>query len=138
MENNISDEQWVDIKSYEGLYQVSNYGRIKSLERTIISPRYNKKGRHYCERILKTVGNSQGYHHVQLFDQFGNFKSCKVHRLVAEAFLENPFDKPQINHKDGNKSNNRVDNLEWCTNGENGKHAWDMGLRKKRNGGYNE
>ena len=111
MEKNYLFEIWKDINGYEGLYMVSNFGRVKSLSRTV--EYYN--GRHYYEsKILKpTVGN-HGYYNVSLCKD-KKWKHHLVHRLVAEAFLPNPNGYKQVNHKDENKLNNHVDNLEWCT-----------------------
>ena len=95
-------EIWKDKKDYEGHYQVSNFGRVKSI----------KFGK---ERILKPVTNSSGYLLVELYKN-NIKKKYSVHRLVAEAFIPNPYNLPQVNHKDENKLNNNVDNLEWCTN----------------------
>lgn len=119
------NEVWRDIKGYEGYYQVSNLGEIRSLPRYRIEngeKKYLMKG-----IILKQSITSTGYKKVELMVD-GDKKSCKVHRLVAEAFLINTFDKPYVNHKDGNPLNNVVDNLEWCTQAENMKHARETGL----------
>lgn len=107
------NEEWRDIKGYEGKYQVSNLGRVKSLN-------YNR------EKILKPR-NSNGYLRVELHKK-GKGKNCLVHRLVAEAFIENPNNYPIINHKDENPSNNIVSNLEWCTY----KHNNNYGTHNKR------
>lgn len=93
----MNKEIWKDIKGYEGLYQVSNYGRIIN---------YKSK------RILKGRV-SFGYLRITLY-KYGKAKTFMVHRLVAEAFISNPNKLPQINHKDENKMNNNVNNLEWC------------------------
>ena len=115
-----SKEIWKDIQGYEGMYQVSSHGRVKSLN-------YNKTG---LEGILNPNNNGKGYLQVYLTK---NKKSKKVliHRLVAQAFLYKPTDKNYVNHKDGNKSNNNVNNLEWCTRSENQQHAFDTGLINK-------
>jgi len=115
-------EKWRDIKGYEGLYQVSNLGRVKSLERTVT----RKNGRKFSvkERILKPFSNQDGYLRVGLYeDDSGKRKTIKVHRLVCEAFHENPEDKPCVNHIDENKANNSASNLEWCTYEENVNHG---------------
>lgn len=95
----IMEETWKDIKDYEGMYQVSNLGRVKSLKKNI---------------ILKMNKCSSGYYNVSFWKN-GKEKKKLIHRLVAEAFLDNPDNLPVINHKDENKTNNSVENLEWCT-----------------------
>lgn len=105
-------EIWKNITSYEGLYQVSNFGRVRSV-------RLNK--------ILSPKHNWDGYLRIQLWRDNKN-KYVFIHRLVAEAFIPNADNKPFVNHIDGNKSNDRVDNLEWCTQKENIKHAFATGL----------
>ena len=107
------EEVWKDIKGYEGLYQVSNYGRIKSLKRKVYAGR--GKMRWQYEKILsenKTNGN--GYKIVSL-NKEGKSKNKYIHRLVAENFLKNPNNYKYINHKDQNTLNNNVENLEFCT-----------------------
>lgn len=101
-------EDWKDIKGYEGSYQVSNLGNVKSLIKNI---------------ILSKFDNGKGYKKVNLLK-----KQFYIHRLVALNFIENPLNKPQVNHKDGNKQNNNVENLEWCTSKENINHANINGL----------
>ena len=113
---NYINEVWKDIKGYEGLYQVSNYGRVKSL------PKYKKQWRGGLitvkERILKLHSQGTGYYNIQLFKN-GICEYRYIHRLVAEAFLPNPNNLPCVNHKNENPSDNFVENLEWCTNGYN-------------------
>ncbi len=111
-------ETFKDIKGYEGLYQVSNLGRVKSLRR------WNAG-----ERILKSIKNKNGYYRVHLLKN-GNSKNFYIHRLVVGAFLENKENKPCTNHKNGIKADNRAENLEHCTIGENNKHAFRTGIRK--------
>jgi hypothetical protein len=118
MEN--QEEIWKDIVDYEGLYQVSNLGRVKSLKRY-------RKGRAGSptlvkERILIQHLNPNGYLCVVL--QNNSEKLCTVHRLLAIAFLPNPENKPTVNHKNGIRQDNRLDNIEWATYSENMYHAF--------------
>lgn len=104
-------EEWRDVKGYEGLYQVSNFGRVKSLN-------YNRKG---IKKIMQAKSGSV-YFTICLWSK-GVRKVQTVHRLVAEAFIPNPNNLEQINHIDGNKKNNVVSNLEWVTRSENAVHS---------------
>lgn len=105
-------EIWKDIEGFEGLYQVSNLGRVKS-----------NRG------ILHPNTNTYGYKHVTL-SKYGIRTTTPIHTLVADAFLDNPYEKPEVNHIDGNKENNSVSNLEWVTRTENNRHAIATHLRK--------
>ena len=116
-----NNEIWKDVKGYEGLYQVSNMGRVKSLERTVT--RKNGRKQTIRERILKPRTNQDGYLRVTLYNNGNKIKQFLVHRLVCEAFHENPENKPCVNHKDENKTNNIASNLEWCTASENSNHG---------------
>ena len=104
-------EEWKSIPGYEGLYEVSSYGRVKSLEISYI--RKNGIMDQKSEMILSPKNNGTGYFTVCLYKNKIH-KYYLIHRLVAEAFLPNPDNLPEVNHKDEDKSNNRVDNLEWC------------------------
>lgn len=115
---------WRNIEGYEGLYQVSIDGEVKSLER--ISP----QGHLLKERIMKPVLNDMGYLRVGL-TKGGKSKSFFVHRLVAQAWIPNPDNLPIINHKDENPLNNRVENLEWCTQKYNVNYGTAIEKRKK-------
>jgi len=118
-------EVWKDIKGSEGRYQISNKGRVKSLERKV----NNHTGELTVkEKILKQRPDEKGYMRIDIKDNSGKRKYYGIHRLVASVFIPNPDNKPQVNHIDGNKANNDVDNLEWVTNGENQKHAYRLGL----------
>ena len=120
----IQDEVWKDIEGYEGLYQVSNFGDIKSLPKV----RRNRSGTYIQkEKLLKLSNTSTGYKKVELYKDKKR-KSFKVHRLVAQAFIPNPENKREVNHIDGNKHNNKVNNLEWVTSSENKIHAFKMDL----------
>lgn len=119
-------EIWKDIAGYEGLYQVSNFGRVRSLDRIIVRGTSKRRGPHKARlkgKVLTLVSGVEGYLVVPLGK---SNPCCRVHRLVAEAFIPNPENKPQVNHIDGNVKNNRVDNLEWCTGQENLIHARDV------------
>lgn len=116
-----SEEIWKPIPGYEGLYEVSNKGRVKSLERDIIDK--NGKKYHRKERILKSLPDGNGYFQVCLHDNKGESKRLRVHRLVAEAFIPNPDNKSQINHKNEIKTDNCIDNLEWVTAKENSNYG---------------
>lgn len=110
-------EEWKPIVCYEEKYQISNYGQVKSLN-------YRGSGK---DKILKLQKDTYGYNKVILYKN-GKAKTRTVHRLVAEAFIPNPNNLPQINHKDEDKSNNCVDNLEWCS----AKYNNSYGSRKER------
>ena len=105
-------EIWKDIKGYEGLYQVSNYGRVKSFNCEVNC--YPNAKRIIKGRIRKAPIDKDGYYRIGL-SKVHKQKHYYVHRLVAEAFLPNPNNYKSINHKDENKKNKRADNLEWCT-----------------------
>jgi len=116
-------EKYKDINGYEGMYQVSNLGNVKSIDRVIS----NGHAMHLHKgRIMKPKGEK--YKHVHLCKE-GKIKKHYVHRLVAQSFILNPLDKPQVNHLNGIHADNRLENLEWCTSEENNKHAWDNGLQ---------
>lgn len=120
------EEIWKDIEGYEGKYQVSNLGRVKSLKRKCnVLNGY----RTVNEKILNLNKNRYGYVTVNLSKNNKN-KICTIHRLVATAFIPNPENKPQVNHIDGNKTNNIVENLEWVSKEENMQHAVNTGLLK--------
>ena len=110
-------EIWKDISGYEGLYQISNFGRVKSLNYN-----HTKKEKVLCEKNHKS-----NYVTVMLCKN-GENKNKSIHILVASAFIPNPNNYPCVNHIDGNKKNNNVDNLEWCTHKQNVEHAIKTGL----------
>lgn len=125
----LEGELWKDIAGYEGLYQVSDLGRVRGLERSVPSKWSTLKV------IPKTIKNQRvnryGYLRVSL-SALGKKSHFSVHRLVCGAFIDNPEGKPQVNHKDGNKKNNTISNLEWVDGSENIQHAInELGLMTK-------
>lgn len=102
-----SEEFWKDIEDYEGYYQVSDLGNVKSIRRN---------------KILKPSNQGQGYLQVVLCKS-GKNKHCRVHRLVAQAFIDNPYNLSDVNHRNENKSDNNVNNLEWITNKDNNNYG---------------
>lgn len=108
-------KRWLPVVGFEELYEVSNMGHVR-----------NKKG-----QILKTQVNRDGYAKIGFYVD-GTKSYHVVHRLVAKAFIPNPEGKPQINHLDANRLNNRADNLEWCTHGENMHHAFVLGNKDQK------
>lgn len=121
----IRTEIWRPIEGFEGLYEVSNYGNVKALPKRIDSGGCH---RDFPERMMRSADDKDGYLRLSLYDSNHKAHTKKVHRLVADAFLGNPDKLSQINHKDGNKKNNHVENLEWCTQSHNMKHAVRTGL----------
>lgn len=117
------NEVWKDIQSYEGFYQVSSLGRIRSLNRTV----RNRLGFTIAKGKVLSGVSKNGYLRVQLFKE-GRWKSYPIHRLVANAFLSNSNSMPEVNHKNEDKGDNRVDNLEWCDRKQN----CNYGTRTKR------
>ena len=125
-------EIWKDIQEYKGLYQVSNLGRVRSLD-TIINCKGAKGIDNHLRKgkILKQNIGTTGYYSINL-SKNSKRKYVRVHRLVAEAFIPNPNNYYCINHIDGNKLNNKVENLEWCTYSYNNKEAYRLGLKQNK------
>lgn len=112
---------WRDINGYEGLYKISSNGQVKSLRNQV---------------ILKQFPDKDGYYRVNLTNKYGLKKQYAVHRLLAMTFIENPENKTVINHIDGDKQNNQLDNLEWSSISENTQHGYDHGLNPKGEAHY--
>lgn len=106
-------ERWKPVIGYEGIYEVSNYGNVRNVT---------------SGHVLLQTNTTTGYRKVELYKN--GRKNLRVHRLVASAFINNTYGKPYINHKNGNKTDNRVENLEWCTQKENVNHAIRTGLKR--------
>ena len=113
----MEEEIWKDIEGYDGDYQISSHGRVRSFKQ-------NKP------RMIKTVLNRGGYVHCSLWKN-NKGRNHRVHRLVGKAFVENPENKGDINHLDGDKTNNYYKNIEWATRSENIQHAFDNDLNRK-------
>ncbi|HUS94032.1 MAG TPA: NUMOD4 motif-containing HNH endonuclease [Patescibacteria group bacterium] len=130
----LKNEIWKDIPGCEGYYQASNLGRIRAVERMV---KTKPKGKWYMRKLPFTIRaqgtNQTGYKMVGLCIN-GIESQHRVHRLVASAFIPNPENKSDINHKNGNKNDNSVENLEWMTRGENHRHAYLTGLKRRPKG----
>ena len=124
-------EDWKGVKGLEESYQVSNLGNVRSLDRILIDKNGNKHT--FKGKILKQCTDKYGYLRVNLYNNHCHRKFVPVHRLVAEAFIPNPDNLPQINHKDEDKTNNCVENLEWCDDTYN----CNYGTRNERIGDSN-
>lgn len=126
------NEIWKPIVGYEEIYEVSSLGRIRSLKRKYyLKNQYGTTSLKETKELIRKQRTTQfGYKSIGL-SKNGTENKFQVHRLVAQAFISNPENKPCINHKNGNKLDNRVENLEWCTYSENEKHAYKNNLHKK-------
>jgi len=129
--HNMNEEVWKGVKGWEDRYQVSNCGRVKSLERVTVYK--NGRKRKFPSKILNPGIESSGYR-IAILQNGIKKKSVRVHRLVAEAFLDNPNNYPEVNHKDENKLNNHISNLEWMTFKENINYGTGIERRAKKGG----
>lgn len=127
----LENEIWKPVAGYEGIYEISSFGRLKTLSRRVNSWR---GGRVINEKIRK-VGKWANAYPTYILSKMNANKMYLAHRLVAEAFIPNPENKPEVNHVDGDKSNSKATNLEWCTSSENAQHSYNTGLSKAVSGG---
>ena len=118
-----SEEVWADLPGHCGFYQVSNIGRVRSLPRIVMTPNGPVKR---CGKVVAAHDHYRGYREVRL-NYNGNSVTCKVHRLVAETFIPNPDNLPEVDHIDMNRANNRVENLQWITHVDNCRRSIDAG-----------
>ena len=121
-------EIWKDIPGYEGIYMVSTFGNIKSLDRYVIKSNGVRQLKH--GKLLESQFNQDGYLQCKLCKD-GKHKTVRVHRIVASVFIPNPDNLPEVNHKDCNRSNNHIENLEWATHKENVVYSTNLGHYKK-------
>lgn len=124
-------EEWKDIDGYKGIYQISNLGRVRSLDHEVIQ---KAKGESYAKRIYKgriLTPSRNGAHGTRvMLCKNGKYHGINIHRLVAEYFIPNPNGYDIVNHKNANPNDNRAVNLEWCTQSHNIKYAYDMGTKQ--------
>lgn len=127
-------EIWKDIEGYEGIYQASSKGRLRSLDRTRVITGRNQYGKFEREAFSKGVvlsggADKNGYRIGVFHDKDGKRRTLKFHRIIAQTFIPNPNNYPQVNHKNGIKDDNQVENLEWVSNSKNIQHAIENGFR---------
>lgn len=128
-------EEWRPVAGYEGLYEVSDLGRVRSLDRVVIHKWAGEAMKHGKVLSLRSRRGRPGYCFAALYDGVSKKqKRMSVHRLVAICFIGNPSKKQMVNHIDGNPLNNSVSNLEWCTASENSIHSFTLGTRKPARG----
>lgn len=133
---NLPNEIWKPVVGFEGFYEVSNYGRIKSID-DIPESTLKKRDSPITRPLIRLQNlNIQGYPYITFTQGLFKCKSCLTHRVVAEAFIPNPENKPQVNHINFDTTDSRVSNLEWCTPKENIRHSIEHGRRFGKNKKY--
>ena len=124
----MKDEIWMSVRDYEGFYEISQSGVVRSVERLISTPRGYRKA---PQRIITSRKNNSGYLEVRL-SKDGICKTKFIHVLLASSFIPNPLNKKEVNHINGVKEDNRIENLEWVTHAENIQHAYQLKLIQKK------
>ena len=119
-------EEWKSIEGYEGLYEVSNFGYVRSIERVIKASRGEGTRIMQAKTLTRIIDPSNGYRRISL-SKLGVVKKKYIHRLVALHFIPNPSNKKEVNHKDFDRTNPHIDNLEWVTSSENTRHLVESG-----------
>lgn len=122
-------EQWRNIAGFEGRYEVSDEGRVRSVGRAVPSPRHGESAKRIVQSKILSANLRAGYPTINLLMTSGERVSKQVHRLVAAAFIPNPLAYPEINHIDADRTNCRAANLEWCSRSQNVAHAYRIGSR---------
>lgn len=122
-------EEWRAVIGFEGRYEVSNYGRVRSVSRVVPYTRHHPNGVRTIKSRILIAGLRSGYPTIALINTAGEKVGKLVHRMVAEAFVANPEGHRQVNHLDANKQNNRPENLEWCNQSRNVAHTYEIGIR---------
>lgn len=126
----MKSEQWLPVNCYEGHYEISSFGRVRSIDRMIPYP--GRRDRKHRGKILALTPHYKNGYLSVLLKLDGVQKRMFVHRMVAEHFIPNPYNKPEVNHKKGDKNDNRVSQLEWATPLENTRHSIDIGLTRNQ------
>lgn len=122
-------ERWKSIAGFEGRFEVSTYGRVRSVSRAVPSPRHGDGATRVIKSRIIAAHSRSGYPMIALTNDDGVRIGKQVHRLVAEAFIPNPCGHPEVNHLDTDRTNARATNLEWCTRSMNMSYAYRMGTR---------